>query len=71
MILPRPVRIRPTIHVSGLAGVILKTSVILTNLSHTAPGDIEALVVAPNQQDTLIMGNAGAGNSIKKCYPHV
>lgn len=54
-----------TINVSGLSGVVLKTTVTLTNLTHTAPGDIGALVVAPNQQDTLIMNNAGAGNSIK------
>ncbi len=54
-----------TINVSGLPGVVLKTTVTLTNLTHTAPGDIGALVVAPNQQDTLIMNNAGAGNSVK------
>jgi len=54
-----------TINVSGLAGVVLKTSVTLTNLTHSAPGDIGALVVAPNQHDTVIMDNAGAGNSIK------
>jgi len=54
-----------TINVSGMAGTILKTSVTLTNLTHGSPGDIGVLVVAPSQKDTLLMDNAGAGNSIK------
>ncbi len=54
-----------SINVSGLPGVILKTTVTFTNLTHSAPGDIGALVVAPNQQDTLLMNRAGAANSIK------
>jgi uncharacterized delta-60 repeat protein len=52
------------INVSGLAGVVVKTTVTLTNLSHFSPGDINALVVAPNQSDTLIMSGAGGGNRV-------
>ena len=53
------------VNVSGLQGVILKTTITLTNLTHTRPGAIEALLVAPNQQNTLLMNSAGAGNSVK------
>jgi len=53
------------INISGLAGTVLKTTVTFTNLSHTSPSDIGALLVAPNQQSTLLMENAGAGNAIK------
>jgi uncharacterized delta-60 repeat protein len=53
------------INVSGLAGVILKTTVTFTNLTHTSPDAIEALVAAPDQQNTLLMNNVGGGNSIK------
>jgi len=52
------------INVSGLSGTVVKTSVTLTNVSHTAPSDIDALLVAPNQFDTLFMANAGGENAI-------
>ena len=53
-----------TINISGVGGVIIKATVTLTNLYHLSPSDIGALLVAPNQQDTLIMANAGGGNAI-------
>jgi hypothetical protein len=53
-----------TINVSGLGGVIIKATVTLTNLYHLSPSDIDALLVAPNQQNTLIMANAGGGNAV-------
>jgi len=53
-----------TINVSGLGGVIIKATVTLTNLYHLSPSDIGALLVAPNQQNTLIMANAGGGNAV-------
>jgi hypothetical protein len=43
---------------------LVKVTVTLTNLSHTWPRDIDALVVSPAQKNTLIMGHAGAGNSV-------
>jgi uncharacterized delta-60 repeat protein len=52
------------INVSGLAGVVIKSTVTLTNFSHGQPGVVSALVVAPNQSDTLIMSHAGAGNAV-------
>jgi hypothetical protein len=52
------------INVSGIGGTIIKTAVTLTNISHTSPSDIDALLVSPAAQDTLIMGHAGGGNSI-------
>jgi len=50
--------------VGGLAGVVVKTTVTLTNMSHYYPGQMSALVVAPNQSDTLIMSHAGQGNNL-------
>ena len=47
------------INVSGVGGSLVKATVTLTNLSHTAPADIGALVVGPNGSNTLIMANAG------------
>lgn len=54
------------INISGLAGVVVKSTLTLTNLSHNQPGQMSALVVAPNQSDTLVMSHAGAGNLITK-----
>jgi hypothetical protein len=55
-----------TIVVSNVNGVIVKATVTLTNLYHTYPNDIDALVVSPGQKDTLIMAHAGGGNAIGK-----
>jgi hypothetical protein len=48
------------ISVSGIGGTLIKAAVTLTNLSHTSPSDIDALVVSPAQKNTLIMAHAGA-----------
>jgi uncharacterized repeat protein (TIGR01451 family) len=49
------------ITVSNLAwaGVLGQVTVTLSNLSHTYPGDINALLVAPNGANTLLMSHAG------------
>jgi len=52
------------INVSGVGGVLVKATVTLTNLSHASPEDIDVLLVAPGQQDTLIMAHAGGQNTI-------
>lgn len=52
--------------VSNMNGVVIKATVTLTNLYHAHPSDIDALVVSPAQQDTLIMAHAGGGNAIGK-----
>jgi hypothetical protein len=52
------------INVSGVGSTLVKATVTLTNLSHTWPKDISALVVSPSQKNTLIMAHAGAGNAV-------
>jgi hypothetical protein len=52
------------INVSGLFGTVVKTTLTWTNVSHTSPSDIGALLVAPNQNDTLIMAHAGGSTNI-------
>jgi hypothetical protein len=53
-----------TIYVSGVGGEVIKATVTLSNLYHTAVSSVDALVVAPDQHDTLIMGNAGGPNAV-------
>ena len=50
------------ISVAGLGGIVSKVTVTLDGLSHTAPGDLDFLVQAPNGQNTVILSDAG-GNS--------
>jgi hypothetical protein len=50
-----------TITVSNLGGVLIKATVTLTNMTHTAPAAINALLVSPNQNDVLFMSHAGGG----------
>jgi uncharacterized delta-60 repeat protein len=52
------------ITVSNLPGVILKTTVTLTNLTHSVPSAIQALVVAPNQLDTVLMAHVGGSHGV-------
>jgi uncharacterized delta-60 repeat protein len=51
-----------SIAVRNVGGVLVKSIVTLTNLNHGYTKDIEALVVSPAGQDTLIMGHAGNGS---------
>jgi hypothetical protein len=50
-----------TITVSNVGGVLLNTVITLTNMTHTAPAAINALLVSPNQNDALFMSHAGGG----------
>ena len=52
------------INVTGLGNTLIKATVTLTNLSHTKPSDIDALVVSPTT-NTLIMAHTGGANIIK------
>ncbi|HEY9172363.1 MAG TPA: immunoglobulin domain-containing protein [Verrucomicrobiae bacterium] len=45
--------------VAGLDGKVAKVTVTFFNLSHTWPADIDALLVGPHGQNTLLMANAG------------
>jgi len=49
------------IAVSNLGGVLIKAVITLTNMTHSAPAAINALLVSPNQNDTLFMSHAGGG----------
>jgi hypothetical protein len=48
------------IDVSGVGGTLLKATVTLTNLTHSFPADVDALVVDPGGTNTLIMANVGS-----------
>ena len=52
-----------TITVANLPGVITNVSVILTNLSHGIPDDIDVLLVGPGGQKLLLMSDAGGDNA--------
>ena len=54
------------ISVSNMNGVVIKATVTLTNIYHTHPSDIDALVVSPSAQTSLIMAHTGGGNAIGK-----
>ncbi|MEI6781685.1 MAG: Calx-beta domain-containing protein, partial [Verrucomicrobiota bacterium] len=47
------------INVSGLAGLVTKATVTLTNLNHTWPSDIDALLVSPAGQKSYLMAKCG------------
>ena len=47
-----------------MPGTVVKTTVTWTNISHTSPSDIAALLVSPSQFNALLMANAGAYNGI-------
>jgi hypothetical protein len=53
-----------TISLSNLVGSVLKATVTLTNVYHSSPEDIEALLVSPMQQDVAFMVHAGGQNII-------
>jgi uncharacterized delta-60 repeat protein len=48
--------------VSNVGGVLVGSTVTLTNFSHTSPNAAGALVVSPGQQDTLLMSGVGTPN---------
>jgi uncharacterized delta-60 repeat protein/uncharacterized repeat protein (TIGR01451 family) len=52
------------ININGLAGLVSKATVTLTNLSHTWPGDIDALLVSPTGQKSYLMAKCGDGFTV-------
>jgi subtilisin-like proprotein convertase family protein len=48
-----------TIQVSGLAGTVQKVCVTLRSFSHTAPEDVNVLLVSPANNKCLLMANCG------------
>jgi subtilisin-like proprotein convertase family protein len=50
-----------TIAVSGLAGVAIKVSVTLSNLTHSYPDDLDILLVSPSGRKVMLMSDVGGG----------
>lgn len=50
-----------TITVAGLTGVVSRVQVNLLDLQHSFPADIQAMLVAPNGRQVLLMAGAGGG----------
>jgi uncharacterized repeat protein (TIGR01451 family) len=48
------------ISVPAITGIVGKVTVTLSNISHTFPQDIDALLVGPQGQNTILMSGAGA-----------
>ncbi|MBV9957914.1 MAG: VCBS repeat-containing protein [Acidobacteria bacterium] len=48
-----------SIQINGLTGSVSSLSLTLQNLSHTAPDDIDLLLVAPNGRSVLLMSDVG------------
>ncbi|MDB6024302.1 MAG: hypothetical protein JWM68_525 [Verrucomicrobiales bacterium] len=57
---PYPVNIA----VAGVTGSVSKVTVIVSNLSHAFPEDVDMLLVSPTGQKIVLMSDAGAGNTI-------
>ena len=53
-----------TINVSDLIGTVAKATVMVTNLSHTWPRDIDILLESPAQQKTYLMAKTGASFAV-------
>jgi hypothetical protein len=48
-----------------LGGALIKATITLTNLWHTSPEDIDALLVPPSQISTLFMAHVGGQYAIQ------
>ncbi|HTL55238.1 MAG TPA: Calx-beta domain-containing protein [Candidatus Limnocylindrales bacterium] len=52
------------INVSGLPGAVNGTIVMLTNINHTWPRDIDVMLVSPSGQKTYLMAKAGGSFAV-------
>ena len=52
------------INVSGLPGAVNGTTVMVTNINHTWPRDIDMLLVSPAGQSTYLMAKAGSSFAV-------
>ena len=53
-----------TINVTGLTGSVTNVRVFLNNLTHTAPDDIDVLLVAPNGRSVILMSDVGGNLAV-------
>jgi len=53
-----------TINVAGLAGLVTKATVTLSNLSHTWPNDVDVLLVSPTGQKSYLMAKCGSSFTV-------
>jgi hypothetical protein len=54
-----------TVNISGLGGSLVKATITLTNLWHTQPYAVDALLVSPSQLDTLFMAHCGGSYGLQ------
>src|SRR5260221_355311 len=52
------------VSVSGISGLIGKLTVVLSDVTHANPEDLEVLLVGPAGQKVVLMGQAGGINAI-------
>lgn len=50
--------------VAGVLGTVTKAVVTLSNFSHTAPDDVDVLLVAPNGRSVVLMSDAGGTTEV-------
>ena len=53
-----------TINVSGLAGLVTKATVTVSNLNHTWPNDIDVLLASPTGQKSYLMAKCGGSYTV-------
>ena len=53
-----------TINVTGLVGVIDTVTVVLTDVNHTFPADLDILLVGPGGAGVILMSDAGRGEDL-------
>ncbi|HEX8368852.1 MAG TPA: proprotein convertase P-domain-containing protein, partial [Pyrinomonadaceae bacterium] len=52
------------IQVSGQSGLVSKVTVGVENFSHSSPGDVDLMLVAPNGRKVVLMSDAGGANEV-------
>ena len=50
--------------VAGVLGTVTKAVVTLSNFSHTAPDDVDVMLVAPNGRSVVLMSDAGGTTEV-------
>jgi|GEM_PF-1009401 len=53
-----------TISVSGMTGTVTKVTVTLSGITHTAPGDLDILLVSPTGGKSVLMSDAGNNQGV-------